>query len=83
MMEMITEPDKKIRCKQCHSILVEVKIDIFGAMRTRCWNDQCKEDSHYTGSEVTIKTSGISKSESKMCYFGCVCEVCWPELKEM
>ncbi len=73
---------EKIRCKKCHSISVTIKQDLWGIPRITCWNEQCKEESAFVG-EVTVVTSGISKSESKMCYVGCVCEVCWPELKEM
>jgi len=66
-------------CRQCQMPTVEVRQSVFGLKYESC--STCR----HTFGVVRVRTIiiKIPEPEPVMCYVGCVCEVCWPELDEV
>jgi len=69
-------------CKRCM-----VRKNVFGVMvfygQTQYLCEKCNESINLLVSLTNVRLQVSVRAEEKVCYVGCVCEVCWPELSSI
>lgn len=73
----ITEINKI--CRRCKMPTMTMRESVFGLKYESC--STC----HHTFGVMRVRAViiKIPEPEPVMCYIGCVCEVCWPEINEV